>query len=426
MSEASGSSEIDFAIRRTPIAKFTFQGEAYDFDGDGYEIDNMHRVFGKSGREKAKNYAQVQLWHAGVPKDFDKIRLYHAVVNPLLPNIEAASGIRVVNRNLPDTDSAKFAWETPADRANLVELNRYVINCRENEWRVLAYADETFDVFERFELYEINSWTGDIRNERTKRILKPKSDGQVTLFRKDGTFANIYMHRAYMCTFKVYARETDQTQVDHIDGNHLNNDPANLRWASPSENVRYKFTAMTPRKELQKFTGELESLKQFRESGWYMGLDEGEYVIVRSSTGDKYCVGDFLVTPRQKYPLIGVGGKLYKVHRVVAFVEGIISNEEFENPKTCGFRVMHIDNDKENFRPGNLKRGTPAENNMARHENPETTLRKPVMQLDPNRIVVAEFPSQTAAAAIVGGTSSTLGRKIGTNSLYMGYLWEYV
>jgi len=426
MSEASGSSEIDFAIRRTPIAKFTFQGEVFDFTG--YSIDNMHRVFGKSGKEIAKNYAYVQLCHAGVPLAIDKVRLRLAVVTPLLPNIEAASGIRTLDRNLPDTDCAKFAWETPADRANRVELNRYVINCRENEWRVLAYADDTFDIYERFE-YEVNSWTGDIRNKRTKRVRKPDSGGQVKLCRKDGTFATIYVHRAYMCTFRVYARETDQTHVDHIDGNHLNNDPANFRWASPSENARYKFTAISKQKTLEKFTGgNLNTLKRFDDSDIYMGLDEGtgEYVIVRSSTNDKYRVGDFSVTSRDKYPLIGVGDKRYKVHRVVAFVEEIISKYEFENPKTCGFVVMHVSGDKEDFRPNNLKRGTPADNQVARHDNPETTSRKAVMQLDPNRIFVAEFPSQTAAAASVGVSPSTLGTYIGTNTLSMGYLWESV
>jgi len=404
MSEASGSSAIDFAIRRTPIAKFTFQGEVFDFDGDGYEIDNMHRVFGKSGREIAKNYANVTLCHNGVPTPFDKVRLYHAVVNPLLPTIEAASGIRTLDRNLPDTDCAKFAWETPADRANRVELNRYVINCRENEWRVLAYADETFETFERFELYEVNSWTGDIRNERTKKVLKPDSDGKVKLCRRDGTFASIYGYRAYMCTFKVYARETDQTHVDHIDGNHLNNHPSNFRWASPSENARYKFAKKAKQKTLEKFTGNLNTLKQFRDSGWYMGLDEGtdEYVIVRSSTNDKYRVGDFGVTSRHPYPVIGVGNSLYKVHRVVAYVEEIISKYEFENPKTCGFVVMHIDNDKEDFRPEKLKRGTPGDNNMARHDNPETSGRKVVRQLDLNRVCIKEFPSITAAALDTG------------------------
>jgi hypothetical protein len=435
MSKSIGSSEIDFAIRRTPIAKFTYFGKVFDFDGGDYEIDNMHRVFGKSGQEIAKNYAYVKLCHAGIKKNFDKVRLYHAVVNPLLPNIEAASGIRVVNKNLPDTDCAKFAWETPQDRANRVELNRYANNRRENEWRVLAYADETFETFERFE-YEVNSWTGDIRNERTKRILKPSgSKGQVRLCRKDGTFAMILVYRAYMCTFKVYARETDQTHVDHVDGNHLNNDPANLRWASPSENERYKFnerrtsgTTMTERKELQKFTGNLDTLKQFRDSGWYMGLDKGtdEYVIVRSSTNDKYRVGDFNVTSRSPYPLIGVGNSMYKVHRVVAFVEGIISKDEFENPKTCGFVVMHVSGDKEDFRPENLKRGTPGDNQVARHENPETSGRKAVRQLDLNRVCMKEFPSITAAALNTGIPRRTIHRAIKYRKYQGNFHFEFV
>jgi len=402
-----------YKLRRISIAKFTFRGEAFNFSGDGYEVDGMNRVFGKSGKEIGKNLTQVWLYHNGVQTPFDKIRLRLAVTMPLPPNIEAASGIRTVNRSLSDDDSAKFTFETPKDRANLARFKRYILDSSKNEWRVLVHDDEDF------ELYDMNLRTGAIRNIRTRRILRPSPGGQVNLTRKNGTSAMILNHRAYMFTFEADNRDADQTEVDHIDGNHRNNAPENLRWASPSENCMYKFTAVSKQKKLQKFTGDLNTLKQFRESGWYMGLFDGVYGVVDP---DRYIhrVGDFSVDSRSPYPTLGTGGKFYTVHRVVAYVEGIISKYEFDHPKKCGFVVMHIDDDKEDFRPNKLKRGTPAENNMARHDNPATTLRKPIRQLDLNRICIKEFPSQAAASIALGIDYTTISGAIKRGSKCQG------
>ena len=408
-------------LRRIPIAKFSFRGEFFDYIEDMYEIDGMNRVFGKSGKEIGKNLTQVQLCHNGIPTTFDKIRLRLAVTMPLPPDIEAASGIRTVNRSLSDTDSAKFTWETPADRANLVRFRRYVLDSTKNEWRVLVHDGE------EFELYDMNLRSGAIRNIRTRRILKPGADSQVILYRKNGTSVTIFSHRAYMFTFEADNRDADQTEIDHIDGNHRNNDPANLRWASPSENCMYKFTkAVSKQKTLQKFEGDLNTLKQFRKTGWYLGIVDGEYGIVDP---DRYIhrVGDFLVTSRKKYPTLKTGGKLYQVHRVVAYVEGIISKYEFKNPKTCGFVVMHLFDDKEDFRPEELKRGTPAENNMARHDNLATTSRKAVRQLDLKRILIEEFPSLVAAARALGIKWRTIRSAIRNNGKCQGkFYFEFL
>lgn len=99
------------------------------------------------------------------------------------------------------------------------------------EWRTLK----------DFTDYEISS-SGEVRNTVTGKTLKTsKISGYpaVQLRKTRGDkFKPLYVHRLVASTFLPSPANTSvRLHVAHYDGNKLNNDVTNLRWATPKENI---------------------------------------------------------------------------------------------------------------------------------------------------------------------------------------------
>jgi len=84
------------------------------------------------------------------------------------------------------------------------------------------------------ENYSVNE-KGQIKNDKTNRILKPHKGTsgyyQIMLGRKTSP---LYVHRIVAETF--IENPNDLPQVDHINGDKLDNRVENLRWVSVSQN----------------------------------------------------------------------------------------------------------------------------------------------------------------------------------------------
>lgn len=97
---------------------------------------------------------------------------------------------------------------------------------------------ETYKQINEYPDYEISDM-GNIRNIKTKRILKPQTSRKgyfrVSLYKNKKLYI-VEIHRLVAIT---YIENLDMSnQVDHIDRNRLNNNISNLRWLSKEDNLK--------------------------------------------------------------------------------------------------------------------------------------------------------------------------------------------
>lgn len=89
-------------------------------------------------------------------------------------------------------------------------------------------------------LYQISD-LGNVKSTYTDKILKPSADqyGYVRFSAvKNGIRKTLRIHRIVMNTFKPIS---ENMQINHIDGNKLNNALINLEWCTDSENKKHAY-----------------------------------------------------------------------------------------------------------------------------------------------------------------------------------------
>ena len=87
--------------------------------------------------------------------------------------------------------------------------------------------------------YEVSN-TGNVRNRKTGRVLKPQLNKRAGYNRVNlEDKKHYYIHRLVADSF--YDGDHKNMDVNHIDGNKLNNELPNLEWLSRRDNINHAF-----------------------------------------------------------------------------------------------------------------------------------------------------------------------------------------
>lgn len=86
--------------------------------------------------------------------------------------------------------------------------------------------------------YEVSN-RGNVRNKRNGYILKPQLNRKDGYHRVSLNGKRYYVHRLVADAF--FDGEHQEMDVNHIDGNRLNNDLTNLEWCTRKENIKHAY-----------------------------------------------------------------------------------------------------------------------------------------------------------------------------------------
>jgi hypothetical protein len=148
--------------------------------------------------------------------------------------------------------------------------------------------------------------SGQVRNDKTGRILKPCLNSCGYYFvqmKKNGKMGIVLIHRLVCRAF--VENKDNKKQVDHIDGNKANNHASNLRWVTASENRKA-------------YGGDIRALHRMRPV--FAKSDDGQEITFpsRTAVGEYFKCSDTKVKYNYHYTRGNKKGwTFYKVEDIV-------------------------------------------------------------------------------------------------------------
>ena len=420
-----------------PLEKLVYtDGKTYEFPHGMYfachaESDTESSIFnskmkklgyGSNGQValtiKATNDAAASLRQAFNTK---KIRAALRACDAGIPIAEYCGIVPVFKYDPPSSFVSHYEIEMKDMRDRLISANKIEIEKLPEIWMPIKHPNGgrrgnknrwTVAHHEVVAMYEMRNTDGAIRHRHSKKILGENTSMLRGMVGDTMIQVGIQRYRAYMWTFMEHKKREHQNIVDHIDGDHANNAPWNLRWVSEAENNLAKHTARTEYvvpdiKVLHEMHGAPSDPMEWHGWTFYSNMwitRPDKTVFVARSTTDTYpVIGASLKDENGK-----IENRRIYCHQIVAFLHRIPTSElasdhlettlgkcrdhfltfdgtYFEYAReleSYGLHIMHDDDDKSNYSFENLTIGTRSENGKARHANPETTGRKRVDILD--------------------------------------------
>ena len=267
-----------------------------------------------------------------------------------------------------------------------------------------------------YEIYEDGRCFSYISNH----FLKPQMANKYPTYNLtiEGKKKKTYVHRMVAETFLPHDEE--HNIVNHKDGNSHNFDLSNLEWVTASENSHHACAnGLTPRGNMimNRF------IENLPNEEWRSVVDNKQYIV--SNYGRIMNVFTKRLLKPAKKPSGYLQVSLWKQGKgTTKDIHQVVYQAFFPEESLSGYVINHIDGKKDNNNLSNLEKITYKENNLhATYEIKTHKCAKPVVQLDKNQNVIAEFPSISEATRKTKITN--ISRAIKSNRTAGHYYWKF-
>lgn len=232
---------------------------------------------------------------------------------------------------------------------------------------------------------------------------------------KNGKKKMFYAHRLVAEAF--LPNPNNLPVVNHIDGNKLNNNVANLEWTTYSDNISkwHKNSQTIRKKEIEYYKEDLPNESWIKFQNYF----------VSSKGRVRHAKKNNLLKPSltcgyYKIRLSNNGmAQDYMIHKLVYQ----LFKDDYNEEKT----IDHIDGNKLNNDINNLRQITNSENTLySLYEQKTNSSAKEVAQYDLNNNLLRTFRSTREAARELGLDASTISKVCrGQNKTHGGFIFKY-
>jgi hypothetical protein len=170
--------------------------------------------------------------------------------------------------------------------------------------------DEFIDIIGYEGLYKINK-NGDVYGIKNKKIRKPYlNKGYYTIqLWKNNKEKNYSIHRLIALHF-ISNDDINKNNVDHIDGIPTNNNIENLRWVTPSDNMRNIVSKQNYIEEVGYFRKDRNGAYSFTYRGRYPIYIDGKRIIKRKKSIHRNVVEEWVEQMKKEYPNEYTAGRI--------------------------------------------------------------------------------------------------------------------
>lgn len=273
------------------------------------------------------------------------------------------------------------------------------------------------------EFYMISN-KGRVWSIRSNRYLKMSINGGYYRvgFQANGDTLTIHVHRLVAFAFIHNDDPQNKTQVNHKDGNKLNNNALNLEWTTSLENNRHALET-----DLRKPTVFIQT-KEKADPDAVIIREFPDYMITRDGRlySRKMRMYRTIKPNLEGYCYV----QLYPQGRksVGVFIHDLVALTFIPNPENKPF-VNHKNGIRSDNRVENLEWSTSSENMIHSYQvlGRQPAGQRPVCQLDSQGNVIAEFPSINEAERQTGACASSISVVCRNGKLKTagGFYWKF-